>query len=122
MLAAQDTFEDSVHSYSRVFGLLHRGLRDDGAVYSVMLRERHPAVYDSLGQPTLFWKQQPEEQLLPMLGFYSQWALRRHTTRSDFACVVSSEHSATVTGPFSSPSSSWFYSVCGDECFPLDYI
>jgi hypothetical protein len=33
-----------------------------------MLRERHPAVYDSLGQPTLFWNNSMKNSFA-MLGF-----------------------------------------------------
>src|SRR5437764_4113787 len=33
-----------------------------------LLRERHPAVYDSLGQPTLFWNNSPKNSLA-VLGF-----------------------------------------------------
>jgi hypothetical protein len=59
MLAAQDTF--------RGFGPL---LFLIGAIFVVtgfgasrrlyrILRDRHPAVYESLGQPTLFWNNSP---------------------------------------------------------------
>src|SRR5947207_4107524 len=68
MLAAQDTFRGfgpliflaflvcAVVSYATM-AQLHR-----------LLRERHPAVYDSLGQPTLFWNNSPKNSLA-VLGF-----------------------------------------------------
>jgi hypothetical protein len=68
MLAAQDTFGgfgpviflvffiSFVVSYAAM-GQLHR-----------ILRERHPAVYDSLGQPTLFWNNSMKNSFA-VLGF-----------------------------------------------------
>jgi hypothetical protein len=68
MLAAQDTFGGFGPLIFLAFLVCFIVGYATMAQLQRMLRERHPAVYDSLGQPTLFWNNSPKNSFA-MLGF-----------------------------------------------------
>ena len=68
MLAAQDTFRGFAPVIFFVFLISFIVSYAMMAQLHRVLRERHPAIYDSLGQPTLFWNNSPKNSFA-VLGF-----------------------------------------------------
>jgi hypothetical protein len=106
---------------SWISDILHRELRFIVS-YGMMgqlhraLRERHPEVYDSLGQPTLFWNNS-------MKNSFAFWAsslavvLGRLTMQKSFGFAALFELSTTLI--WHSSSQSWWRALSfpRDECF-----
>ena len=68
MLAAQDTFRGFAPVIFLVFLISFIVSYAMMAQLHRVLRERHPAIYDSLGQPTLFWNNSMKNSF-GVLGF-----------------------------------------------------
>jgi hypothetical protein len=63
MLAMQDTFRGFGPLIFLVFAVCFVVSYATMAQLHRILRERHPAIYESLGQPTLFWNNSPKNSL-----------------------------------------------------------
>ena len=117
MLAAQDTFGGFGPLIFLAFLVCFIVGYATMAQLQRMLRERHPAVYDSLGQPTLFWNNSPKNSFA-MLGFIlSGRFMETHDPEVIRLCRFIRCIQLQLLGLFHRRGRHRFYSVCALSVF-----